>query len=298
VLLMSPSDERNRFLALSNNGTLPLLDSLSRMPTQRVSPSALADWLMAQGRHFIGSDEAAQLLDVHPNRLSVSLQRAREAGKMVSITKGAWVPVPPEFRAAGAPPPLHFIDPLMRHLGHHYYVGLLSAARLHGAAHHAPMITQIVTPALLRDRSIGAHRLSFVRREATADRATADVGVSTGLVRVSTPEVTVLDLVDAPSLGGGLDNVATVAGEFVLEDLIDPDRLAAACGDFPVAVIQRMGYLVEAAAHAVGTHLDLDHIQHRVERAPLTLLDNRSGREGPVDERWRLVVNHGLDPDL
>jgi hypothetical protein len=35
-----------------------------------------------------------------------------------------------------------------------------------------------------------------------------------------------------------------------------------------------------------------------VERAPLALLDNRSGREGPVDERWRLVVNHGLDPDL
>ena len=32
---------------------------------------------------------------------------------------------------AGAPPPLHYIDPLMRHLGHPYYVGLLSAARLH-----------------------------------------------------------------------------------------------------------------------------------------------------------------------
>lgn len=295
---MSPGDKSNRLFELSKYCNLPCFDSLSHVPTHRVAPSALADWLMGQGRHFIESDEAAQLLDIDPNRLSVSLQRAREAGKMVSITKGAWVPVPPEFRAAGAPPPLHFIDPLMRHLEHPYYVGLLSAARLHGAAHHAPMTTQIVTPALLRDRSIGAHRLSFVRREATADRATADVGVSTGLVRVSTPEVTVLDLVDAPSLGGGLDNVATVAGEFLLEDLIDPDRLAAACSDFPVTVIQRMGYLVEAAAHAVGTHLDFDLIQHRVKRAPLTLLDNRSGREGPVDERWRLVVNHGLDPDL
>ena len=268
------------------------------MPMQRVSPSSLADWLMAQGRHFIGSDEAARLLGVDPSRLSVSLQRAREAGKMVSITKGAWVPVPPEFRSAGAPPPLHFIDSLMRHLGHSYYVGLLSAARLHGAAHHAPMATQVVTPALLRDRGIGAHRLSFVRRESAADRATVDVGVATGLVRVSTPEVTVLDLVDAPSLGGGLDNVATIAGELALEGLIDPDRLDAACGDFPVTVIQRLGHLVETAARAVGTRLDLDRVRRRVDGAPLALLDPRSPRDGRIDERWRLVVNRGLDPDL
>ena len=298
MLLLAKNAQGEWFSKLSNNGNLPCLDSLNLMPMQRVSPSSLADWLMAQGRHFIGSDEAARLLGVDPSRLSVSLQRAREAGKMVSITKGAWVPVPPEFRAAGAPPPLHFIDPLMRHLGHPYYVGLLSAARLHGAAHHAPMSTQIVTPALLRDRGIGVHRLSFIRRERAADRATVDIGVATGLVRVSTPEVTLVDLVDAPGLGGGLDNVATIAGELALEGLIDPDRLEAACGDSPVTVIQRLGHLVETAARAVGTHLDLDRVRRRVDGAPLALLDHRSPRGGRIDERWRLVVNRGLDPDL
>jgi predicted transcriptional regulator of viral defense system len=94
----------------------------------------IVDWTLARGQHFVTTDEVARLVGVEPDIVSVSLQHAREAPKIVSVTKGAWVPVPPEYRAAGAPPPLHYIDPLMRHLGHPYYVGLLSAARLHGDA--------------------------------------------------------------------------------------------------------------------------------------------------------------------
>ena len=42
--------------------------------------------------------------------------------------------IPPEFRSWGAVPATHFIDPMMRFLGHDYYVGYLSAAEAHGAA--------------------------------------------------------------------------------------------------------------------------------------------------------------------
>ncbi|MEZ5260010.1 MAG: type IV toxin-antitoxin system AbiEi family antitoxin [Ilumatobacteraceae bacterium] len=107
------------------------------------------------------------------------------------------MPVPPEYREAGAPPPSHYIDPLMRHLGHPYYVGLLSAARLHGASHQVPMALQVVTPALLRDRWIGSSRLSFIRRSSARSRPTVQRNVPTGRITVATPEVTVLDLVEA-----------------------------------------------------------------------------------------------------
>lgn len=109
---------------------------MSRMGTATVSPSGLAAWLIARGRYFVTTDEVAKLVGVDPGVVPVSLQRPRDARKIVSVTKGGWVPVPPEYRESGAPPVLNFIDPLMRHLGHPYYVGFLSAARLYGASYH------------------------------------------------------------------------------------------------------------------------------------------------------------------
>jgi hypothetical protein len=48
---------------------------------------------------------------------------------------GVAVVVPPEYREAGCPPASWFIHDLMRFLGQPYYVALLTAAAIHGAAH-------------------------------------------------------------------------------------------------------------------------------------------------------------------
>ena len=137
-----------------------------------LKPSSLTDWLLEHGRHFVTTPEIAELLGVSATSVPVTLHRARTANKIVSVTKGAWVPVPPAHRSAGAPPPVQFIDELMNHLGHPYYIGFLSAARIHGASHQVPMSLQVVTPAHLRDRRIGDHPVRFIRRSATAERAT------------------------------------------------------------------------------------------------------------------------------
>jgi predicted transcriptional regulator of viral defense system len=267
------------------------------MQTDTVAPRALADWLMARGQYFVTTDEVARLVGVEPDILSVSLQRAREAHKIVSVTKGAWVPVPPEYRAAGAPPPLHYIDPLMRHFGHPYYVGLLSAARLHGASHQVPMVLQVVTPALLRDRRIGRSRLEFVRRSMTALRPTVVWTVPTGRVSVSTPAVTVLDLVEAPVSGGGLGNVATVIGDLLQEGSIDGDALADVAAHYPSAVVQRTGHLAELMAKKVGASVDFHRLERIVTNAANTLLDPRGPRHGRRDGRWHLLANTDIEHD-
>jgi len=43
-----------------------------------------------------------------------------------------------EYRVAGAPPASWYIDDFMKAVGTPYYVGVLTAAALHGAAHQAP----------------------------------------------------------------------------------------------------------------------------------------------------------------
>ena len=264
-------------------------------------PSNLADWLIGQGRHFITSQDAANLLDVRPHDVWASLNRARQARKVISVTKGGWVPVPPEYRDAGAPPPLHYIDPLMKHLGHPYYVGFLSAAALHGAAHHPPMVLQVVTTARLRDRRIGGSQISFIQRAATAQRATQLVNTATGRVLVSTSATTVLDLADSPERGGGISNVATVIGDLLISRLLDLDAVPVAASEFPAAAVQRAGWLLQLMAPETGVEDSVSAVLEELsqmvssEWAPLAPGSQFVGKR---DDRWRVVLNTEVEHDL
>jgi predicted transcriptional regulator of viral defense system len=265
----------------------------------KVSPSELADWLMGRGRHYIQTTEVAELLGVDVGVVSDSLQRPREAGKLISVTKGGWVPVPPEYRAAGAPPPIHFIDQMMHHLGHAYYVGFLSAAAIHGASHQATMVLQVVTPARLRDRQIGASRIQFIQRSDAAEQQCESKNVATGRVTVSTPAATVFDLVGFPRAGGGLSNVATVIGDLLVEGQLTPQLLLDAARLHPVAVGQRAGHLIEFMAHETGTTIDLDGLAELVAHADVrSLAPARRSGDDVRDDRWRLQINSRIEHDL
>jgi predicted transcriptional regulator of viral defense system len=277
---------------------MPVFDTLKPVRTAVVAPSELADWLMGRGRHYIQTVEVAELLGIEADVVSDSLQRAREAGKVISVTKGGWVPVPPEYRAAGAPPAIHFIDQMMRHLGHPYYVGFLSAAAIHGASHQATMVLQVVTPARLRDRQIGAGRIQFIQRSHTVEQPCELKNVPTGRVTVSTPAATVFDLVGFPRAGGGLSNVATVIGDLLVEGQLVPETLLNAARLHPVAVVQRAGYLIEYTAHETGTTIDLDGLAALVAHADFTpLAIGRPGSAGR-DDRWRVEINARIEHDL
>lgn len=263
-----------------------------------MSPSQLADWLLARGQHLVTTDQVAELVGVDVGTVPVSLQRAREARKMVSVTKGAWVPVPPEYRKAGAPPAIEYIDPMMRHLGHPYYVGFLSAARLYGASHQAPMALQVATPALLRNRRIGSSRIEFIRRTATADRPTQQHNVPTGRVTVATPAVVVYDLVESPQQGAGLGNVSTVIGDLLDNEMVDEQALVDLAAAYPMRVVQRVGYLIEYMADEIGSPVEFDRLAELVRANGWTPLDSHRNADGERDQRWRVVVNTEIEHDL
>ena len=266
----------------------------------RVAPTQIADDLIANGTHFITTSDLAARLGVTGDQLWGSLQRSIEANRMVSVTKGGWVPVPPEYRKSGAPPPLHFIDPMMKFLGHDYYVGFLSAAAMHGASHQAPMVFQVATPALLRDRRIGHSRVQFVRRSETASRSTERRIVPTGRVDVSTPEVTVLDLVEAPRLGAGLSNVATIIGDLISDDVLDIEKLANDAQGYPMSVAQRAGHLIDFMASELELAVDTRALHDHVTGSKSATVPLRPGQPGRRvrDDRWGIDVNTDVEHDL
>lgn len=266
--------------------------------TQAVRPRELPDWLLSRGRSWVSTGEVAEFLDVPPNEVPPIAARWRTKRQAFAPTRGAYVMIPPEFRTWGAVPATHFIDPMMRFLGHDYYVGYLSAAEMHGAAHQRPQVFQVVTSGRLRDRSFGRVHVEFTTSSDTGRRPTAEKNTPTGTMRVSTPEVTTLDLIASPGHGGGLSNVATVIGEMLENDTVDVSTLAEVSEDYPVAVRQRTGWMLDHVAGVLDRAIDLSSLEAVVAGAERTPLLPSAGRSGPADPRWNVIVNTDVEPDL
>ena len=272
---------------------------MSQRTGERVVPRELADWLLARGRHWVTTVEAADLLGIPHVQVSPTLARWIERGLLFSPTKGAYVPIPSQYRSWGAVPASEFIDPMMNYLGHPYYVCLLSAAEVHGYAHQRPQVFQVLTSARLRDRSFGRVHLSFVSSVSVEERDTVVRNTPTGVMRVSSLETTVMDLVSMPFRSGGLSNIATVISEMLDENVINAEALTRVAGPYPRAVQQRVGWMVEHLAKTAGFEYRLDALADVPDRGRLrpVLMDPARASSGEIDARWMVDMNVVVEPD-
>lgn len=257
----------------------------------KLEPRGLVDWLLARGRHWVTTAEAAELLSIPAAHVAPTLAETNRRGFLFSPTKGLYVAVPPQFRSWKAVPASHFIDAMMCHLGHAYYVCLLSAAEVHGFAHQRPQAFQVMTPARLRDREFGRVRIEFITSRHAADRAVVSMNTPTGTMRVSTPEVTLLDLVAFPNESGAVYNVATIIGEMLTENAINVARIADSAVGYPASVVQRTGWLIDYMAERMEVSIDTNPLLPlAAARTTPTPLDPYYGRVGTLAPRWNVLV--------
>lgn len=267
--------------------------------TRVAAPRELPDWLLSHGRPWVTNEEIASLLCVSPQEASRVAGRWHAKFLAFSPARGLQMLIPPEFRSWATLPANYFVDPMMKHLGHDYYVGYLSAAEVHGAAHQRPQVFQVVTSRRTRDRDFGRVRVEFISSTETASRPTTVVNTPTGTMVVSSIETTVLDLVAHPLCGAGTSNVATIIAELIEDAKIDAQALASLGVDYPTAVAQRLGWLIDFASEHLGVHIDTDPLLQQVgTRIEPTPLMASLPRRGPLDARWNVYVNGEVEMDL
>jgi hypothetical protein len=219
--------------------------------------------------------------------------RLQQQTRLVMPRRGFFVIVPLEYRSAGAPPPAWYIDALMRFHGRPYYVGLLSAAALHGAAHQQAQEFQVITDRALRPAIAGRTQIRFFYKRSQAQTPRISLKVETGTMLVSSPEATVFDLVRYSLASGGLGNIVTVLAE--LAEKIDPTLLLkAAEAEAELAAVQRGGLLLELA----GAGEKVDELASWIaDRKPRTirLRADRADKGAPKSQRWRLLLNEHIE---
>jgi hypothetical protein len=146
-----------------------------------MAAQTLEDWvdsLQARGRYTFRRAEANDESGLSAEGVKKALQRLVGRGRVAKVKDYFYVIVPLEYRAAGAPPPSWFLHDLMEAMQLPYYVGLLSAAALHGAAHQQPQEFQVVTDRSVRPLVAGRARIRFFPLCVTQPRAQAGVASS------------------------------------------------------------------------------------------------------------------------
>lgn len=288
--------------------------------------SEARDHLIASGTLFASTAHLAGLLGVADRQLPSALRRAVARGDFARVCRGGWVAIDDHTKAAGRPLPdlRAYIDAMMGHLGHDYYIGFNAAAAAHGAAHRRYTNTVVATTSRTTHRSVnggrpapGSMTLTCLSRRdplarSTVRRRMPEAFFAPGtFVTYSTAEVTLLDMVQRPDLAGGLDHVATVAADLVYLETLAAERLAAAAAAYPQTVRQRCGHILDAVTAEIGfgAGFDTGPLHAAVAHpAAITPLMPGVGRFFPavydetaplrVDGRWQVRINTLLDPDL
>lgn len=259
------------------------------------------DSLHQAGKAAFSSREAEQALGISKQALAMAVSRLRKKGQLVTPYRDFHVPIPPEYRPLGCLPANQLIPPLMKHVGSDYYLCLLSAAEVHGAAHQRPQITQVMTAKRMRPIQCGNVVICFIYKKELLNIPTQLVTVPTGYLEVSTPEATAMDLLLYSQQSGGISHIATVLTELV--EVIDPNRmLALVQASHENAWAQRLGYILEK--------VDPDEFQARDDT--LTLLKKHIDKINPSfvplvsgavkgcswNKTWRVIVNTEIESDL
>jgi predicted transcriptional regulator of viral defense system len=256
--------------------------------------SLWVEQLQSRGRYTFTRRQAESGTERSFVAAQTALRRLKEQSRVVSPRRGFYVVVPPEYRATGSPPASWFIADLMHYLDQPYYVGLLSAAAIHGAAHQQPMVFQVVTSKPTRAMSAGKVALRFSMSSRVNRLPVFDQQTETGTMRVATPETTAFDLVRYPAGAGHLSNAVTVLSE--LAERLDAHALIAIAPLVRLPDIQRLGYLLDTIGQVELTTPLAEWLAVRQPRA--VPLHPGGPADGKLDQRWHVLPNVELEADV
>ena len=265
------------------------------------SVSEWIDDLLSKGKNAFSLSQVKETFPQHSDAaLKRSLSRLSTKNRIVSVHKGYYVIVSYEYATKGIVPPLLYIDGLMKFLNRPYYVSLMTAAALHGAAHQAPQVFMVNTtfPAL-RPSAKKNSKIKFIStKKIPTTNLLEQKKTESGYVQVSSPELTAIDLINYAKHIGGLSRAATIINELA-EDMklekVNEDIAQYA----ETATLQRLGYIVDQILHKQALADAIENICKKLNlkffRVSLMTKGKRYGY--PCNERWKVIENSEIELD-
>ncbi|MEQ1908305.1 MAG: type IV toxin-antitoxin system AbiEi family antitoxin [Vicinamibacterales bacterium] len=271
------------------------------------SLDAFLDDQLSRGRAYFEKPDAMAATGQSSTAFTAAASRLLRKHRLLSPKRSFYLIIRPEDRAAGAPDPARWIDPLMRHVDVDYRVSLLRAAAFHGSSHQAALVFQVIVPKQMRPIVAGRQRIQFIYQAPDAFARTnreawlGQLKTDAGFAKVAGIELVLLDAARYFHQAAGLNGAAQIVHD--LGGNADPRQLAKAAAFYENSTARRLGYLLEHFGHrrqatalrpfgraAKSTKM----LDPSVKRIAALGAAAKAATEAP---HWKLILNASIEID-
>jgi len=259
--------------------------------------SRYVDQLRSRGRYTFTAKEVQSEFSLSDQAYLKVIQRLLDKKRITRLRQNFYLILPPEYAARQTLPLGFFVDELMKFLDRDYYVGLLTAAMFHGAAHQQPQTQFIVTkPPYLRPIKNRHQSIIFCLKKEWGQEDVSQQKTDAGYINISNPALTALDLVFYSDRIGGYNRAATVLAELALE--LNPDELKETADRFAqTTTLQRLGYLLEFVLNEEELSDALYKVLSSRNVYPVELNPKAESENQQAPNRWKVIPNIEVEPD-
>lgn len=242
-------------------------------------------------------DDVRGAVNLSDSTIINELQRMVARGRIQIPYRGFYVIMPPQYALKGIIPPTYYIHQLMQVVGKPYYVCLLSAASLHGAAHQRPMQTQVMTVAPRLKPSKMNKLLDWNYRQSIPSELLIKTNTEIGVMLYSCVELTAVDLVQFANHVGGYQRATTVFAELV--ENMSMERMRNVIPYTTITTIQRLGYLLEFVLDEQQMADQLYYLlKASASKWKSIVMSNARGRNETCEgNRWHVNMNIEIEID-
>lgn len=258
------------------------------------------DNLLARGAYGFAKEALRKdILGYSEIAVKSALSRLSTKGKIVSLYKGYYLLLPPQYAIKGILPPTLYLDAFMKYLQRPYYVALLNAAAFHGASHQQPQEYFVITDfPVLRPTQKRGLKINYISIKNIPESLIEKRKTESGYMNLSNPALTACDLIQFEKRVGGLNRAATVLNELV--EVVKPtDFTSALMKHTHVTALQRLGYLLESVCFNIELADSLFEAMKKDKltlfRIPLKASKVTNGYSSA--NRWKVIVNSEIEID-
>lgn len=231
--------------------------------------------------------------------LKSALKRLTDKGKIISVFKGYYLIISPQYASKGILPPAIFLDGFMKFLNRPYYLALLSAAAFYGASHQQPQEFFVMTnfPVLRCTRKKGL-KVNYISKKEIPEQQLEIKKTESGYLKISSTALTATDLIQFEKRVGGMSRVASVLNELA-EEIKPTDFDALFIQNTPVTALQRLGYLLDKVIEnkILADSLYEILIQNKAKMFRVPLKASAPTKGFSSDERWKVIINTEIEID-
>ncbi|MCI1733412.1 MAG: type IV toxin-antitoxin system AbiEi family antitoxin [Bacteroidales bacterium] len=269
------------------------------------------DWVRNREVHGIPAFSFGELRiafeEMDYQLLQNELYRLSKQKIIENVYKRFYVVVPPQYALSEMVPPVYYINQLMNYIDKPYYVSLLSAAEIFGAAHQKPQKYFVTTIFPKTNVSKSKNKmLVWNFRNRIKSELLVSRNSETGEVLYSNAELTSVDIVQYAKKIGGLSRAATILSE--LSEAVNYGKnFEELFHTTTTPTIQRLGFILDDILHSTSQAALLYKGLTRCSKSfKYVLLDKKKRYDSQrcddchsndINERWKIIINTKIEID-